>query len=187
MCMKSIFTLIQVLFLFGLLSVPQQSEAFTLYTNDGFIDKLISLGIIAPEKADEAREAIRNAERDNGIEVAVSQYIEHGDLTYGRFEDITGLVLTVKNTSERTEQVRTLRKCDVTYAIYNDEDILLYDSSKKMACKQRELVQYALTPGETRMYEVTHKQSLYQLPKGEYRFVLELKGYGKGERVITVK
>jgi hypothetical protein len=169
-----------------------------LYTISGFIDLLISKGIISEAKATQARELAKFAEKideaktdiapsTDDVEVTVSQYIEYGDLTYSTFEDIKGLLLTVKNTSDTAKTLEAKRSCQVVYRIYDDKDVLLYDATDEKACQTTEQVTYVLEAGKTRIFPIIHNMDKYSLRTGLYRFEIEYPEYGKGERMITVK
>lgn len=169
-----------------------------LYTIGGFIDLLISKGIISEAKAVQARELAKLVEQaddaktdpvssSEDVEVSVSQYIEYGDLTYTAYENIKGLLLTVKNTSDTAKTLRAKRSCQVVYRIYDEKDVLLYDAADEKACQTTEQVTYVLEAGKTRIFPITHDTDKYSLKAGTYRFEIEYPEYGKGERMVTVK
>ncbi|KKS28198.1 MAG: hypothetical protein UV60_C0019G0008 [Parcubacteria group bacterium GW2011_GWA2_43_11] len=182
-----------------LFTAPQAYGAtHQLYTTYGFIDLLISRGIIATQQVERAREMgaiIMKTEKSEtlskpsteDITVSVSQFIEHGDLTYTRFEDIEGLLLTVKNISEKSQTLTAKRKCQVVYYIYNDTDKLVYNSADETVCQTNEKVSYVLEAGKTRIFPITHKQNKFALQQGTYRFEIEYPEYGKGEVTVTVQ
>jgi hypothetical protein len=191
------------LFTFGTLTTPVfgatavSGASHELYTITGLIDLLISKGIIGEAKAEYAHELARLIEQtedtettsssSDNVEVSVSQYIEYGDLTYTTYEDIKGLLLTVKNTGDTAQTLEAKRNCQVVYRIYDDSEVLVYDSANEKKCQTKEQVTYMLEAGKTRVFPITHEREKYALRKGTYRFELEYPEYGKGERTIMVK
>lgn len=184
-----------VLVAFGSTSVVNAS-VHKLYTLSGFVDLLIEKGIIAGDNIEKARSVVtvvENTERDDRaqnsgvLEVSVSQYIERGTLTFNKFEDIEGLLLVAKNTSDTDTTFEAKRGCQVTYKVYSVTDELVYDSSTKKDCATDEVVTYALGAGESRLFEITHKRTDFALQAGEYRFVIEYPGYGEGEKEVTIQ
>ncbi|HCC04946.1 TPA: hypothetical protein DEP58_01405 [Patescibacteria group bacterium] len=182
-----------------LFTAPQVYGAtHQLYTTYGFIDLLISRGIIATQQVERAREmgaVIMKTEKSEtssnpspeDITVSVSQFIEHGNLTYNMFENIEGLLLTVKNNGSKAHTLDAKRQCQVVYRIYDEEDSLVYDYADESKCQTSEKVSYILEAGATRIFPITHDVGKYALKSGKYRFEVEYPGYGKGERVVTVK
>ena len=192
-------TAFSTVFIIGILFVSSHTYGAThqLYTSYGFINLLISKGIILESKTEKARELLNLIEKKesvagtvtskDGIEVSVSQYIEHGDLTYTRFENIEGLLLAVKNTSDKAQMLTAKRGCQVVYRIYDSTDALVYSSSDEKVCQTSEKVTYVLTAGKTRIFPITHAQNKFALQQGTYRIEIEYPGYGKGVVTVTVK
>jgi hypothetical protein len=168
-----------------------------LYTVQGFVEMLINKGLVPAPLADKARELARmitaadtatpeHATTTPMIEVRASQLIQHANLEFSPFEDVTGLVLLVKNTGPEAQTMVSNRFCEVVYRIYHG-DTLLYDSSTQKKCASGEEVTYQLLAGQTRMFELTHAESVYQLQKGIYRFELDYPRYGKDDLVVTIE
>lgn len=181
-----------------LFTVPQAYGAtHQLYTTYGFIDLLISRGIIAKQQVERARDMVelvlkteKNIDADKvseDITVSVSQFIEHGDLTYNAFEDVDGLLLSVKNTGSEARTLDAKRQCQVVYRIYDESGTLLYDYANENKCQTSEKVTYILEAGATRIFPITHTASRFALKSGTYRFEIEYPGYGEGKRVVTVQ
>jgi hypothetical protein len=191
---------VAVILLTGIVTTSVYGAEHALYTTSGFIDLLISKGIIPEEKVTKARElltfVVRSEKKEeiqiekmnaDKVEVTVSQYIENGELTYNAFEDIEGLLLMVKNTTSEGLVLEAVRNCQVTYRIYDVTDTLLFDSGENEKCKVAEKVTYMLAAGKSRIFEVKHTQNEYSLSAGTYTFEIEYAGYGKGEKEITVR
>jgi hypothetical protein len=190
---KYTYTVLLFVISMFLVTPSVHASATNLYTLSSFVDVLIDKGIITSQnviRAGEILHMLENielaTEENKHITIEVSHYIEYGTREYQMFEDIKGIVLLVKNTSEKDVYVTANRSCPVLYTIYQNEE-LLYAKANEEKCKNSETVTYALPAGDTRMYEVTHAQSAYQLQKGEYRFEIEYPQYGKGSTEITVE
>jgi len=171
-----------------------QGASYQLFSMRGLVEFFIDHDIIPPHKARTARDLVDITEqvelqRSAGAEVVtvrVSQLIEHADLAYNTLEDVRGLLLLVKNTSDEAIILEGKRRCQSIYRIYRG-DTLLYDSSTRPACTTNEHVTYLLEAGATRMFEVRHTHDQYALKPGTYRFELEYPGYGGGDRTITIQ
>lgn len=189
-------------FLIVLLAIGSTGIVFaaehSLYTLSGFVDLLIDMGVIPESNVQKAHDMIASIEfsesnesdevqNSDSLEVSVIQYIEDASLTFNRFENIKGLLLIAKNTSDTALTFEAKRGCQVVYRIYSETDDLLYDSSTEKKCDTNEIVTYMLEAGKSRLFEVTHVRNKYTLQKGVYRFVLEYPGYGEGEREVTIK
>jgi len=206
--MKKIFYASIFTFCFGVflyVAHPVYAASHKLFTIFGFIEMLLEKGIVSETNAEKARylasfiekvdapqkevvqgeEALRDDFED--IEVRVSQFIENGTRTYNTYEDVQGLILTVKNTTSEEILLHAIRKCQVVYRIFNEKAELLYDSSKGDACQTGEKVVYTLLAGKTRIFPITHKMDAYQLEKGVYRFEIEYPEYGKGNVSVTIQ
>ncbi len=175
------------------------ARTYSLYTTTGFVELLIERGIVpeplagtaralasAIERIEHMRSGTREVAAPDPVTVEVSQFIEHGDLTYDEGEDIEGLLLTVKNGGSDSLALDAVRGCQVVYRIYREQE-QLYDSRETERCKTDELVVWELSPGELRMFPVRHSVADLALLPGVYRFELEYPGYGKGSREITVR
>jgi hypothetical protein len=176
-----------------------QAAKGQLVTLTGFVDELIEQGIIKQEKEGKARKIVAllseidesksddievmNADK---IEVTVSQLIENSHRTYEQSEDVTGLLLMVKNTTNEIIDLEAKRKCQVVYRIINDQDEVVYDKRDEEQCQTDEQVTYLLPANQTRMFKVEHEASAYELPAGEYTFEIEYPGYGGGEKDVTI-
>jgi len=182
-------------------AAPLSSVPYALYTPSGFVDMLVARGLIPEGIAPRARslaalftrsvpaahpsQAPMNADK---VKVSVSQLIEHGMLTYNRFEDIRGLLLLVQNTTNDHVTLEARRKCQVVYRVYDVEGALVYDSATSERCRtSTEQVTYDLEAGQTRMFQISHAQSTHELPPGTYRFEIEYPGYGQGDLTVTVQ
>jgi len=188
-----------------LVALPAYGGTNELYTVPGFVEKLIDKGIIPSGMAEKARTFAhmisRSEDAGQGVdtpegalnaqyaEVRVSQYIENGSRTYQAGQDITGLVLLLKNTSTAEEPIEfeAKRGCQVVYRIYDEDDTLLYDSSTSDKCQTTDRVTFFMRAGATRMFNVTHHTIDYRLDPGTYRFEVEYPEYGMGERTIEVE
>lgn len=182
-------------------AAPLSSTSYALYTPSGFVDLLVTRGLIPEGLAPKARslaalltrnapaahpsQAPMNADK---VKVSVSQLIEHGTLTYNRFEDIKGLLLLVQNTTNERITLEARRKCQVVYRVYDAEGALVYDGATSERCRtSTEQVTYDLEAGQTRMFQIVHAQSTHELPPGTYRFEIEYPGYGQGDLTVTVQ
>lgn len=182
--------------------VVNTATAYTMYTPYGFLEMLLERGIIAQEKSEKAKELlsliqhIETIQKDpveksypnaEFVTVTASQYIQHGDLTYNQLEDIAGLLLVVQNSTDKPIMLEAKRGCQVTYAIYDESNVLVYDSAETKACQTDERVTYLLESNASRMFEVTHRRDDHALSPGTYEIVLTYEGYGEGARVVSVQ
>ncbi len=213
---KAFFSLLAVVLVAGAVIVwagPVHAQTFVLETTHGFVQLLIDKGIIPEALAGKARELASMIEALEGhattspattnsatasstpqgplnadkVDVSVSQLIENGSLTYNHLEDVKGLLLLVKNTTDQDITLEAKRHCQVVYRIYDANDKLVYDSSTSNQCQTNERVTYLLPAGETRMFGVDHPESVHALQPGVYRFELEYPGYGKGDLSVTIQ
>lgn len=180
------------------LEVRQVSATYTLYTVSGFIDLLVEQGIIPSERAAQARmygmlversQAVRAGQDHvaSGLEISASQLIEYSKLSFGRFEDIKGLVLLVRNLGEAPVVLEHVQACPVTYRIIDAADAVLYDSAQQPACKSDEFVGYQLEAGESRMFELEHRHRERALTPGTYQFEMQYGQYGSDTRTVTIR
>lgn len=194
---------IAILFFGGVVvwAAPLSSVPYALYTPNGFVDMLVTRGIIPESLAPKARaiasmltrtpatpetsQAPMNADK---VKVRVSQLIERGTRTFNRFEDIKGLLLLVQNTTNERITLEARRKCQVVYRVYDTEGSLVYDSATGERCRaSTEHVTYSLEAGQTRMFQISHAQSTHELPPGMYRFEIDYPGYGQGDLTVTIE
>lgn len=181
----------------GVVWASPVSGTFKLYTVEGFVELLITQGIVPEGAVDKARAFARMISRSDAmqrdavgqnaefVEVSVSQLIDMSSRTYAEGEEVNGLILLAKNTSDVQIVLDATRKCQIVYRIF-EGDTLLYDSGTTEVCKANEKVTYMLDAGATRMFEVKHPVSEYALPVGTYRIEIEYPGYGMGEHTITI-
>jgi hypothetical protein len=178
--------------------IRQVSNTHTLHTISSFVDLLIEKGIIPANSAVQARtyanvvervHAMREIEADTAPELTItaSQLIEYSKLSFGRFEDIKGLVLLVENVSEQDTVLAHAQDCPVTYSVYDDTGATLFDSAGQTRCSSPETVRYVLRAGQTRMFEVEHRNRDRPLSPGTYRFELQYAGYGSDTRTVTIR
>jgi|GEM_PF-3549487 len=192
-------------------AVPAYAGTLQLHTVHSFVETLIARGIIPESVANKAREFVsmishadqaqtaapaaqmpyvQNPEpgmNKENVSIKVSQLIEHADRTYNKFEDVSGLLLLVTNTSDASVMLEAKRHCQVVYRIYDAHDTLVYDSSTSDVCQGKEHVQYQLPAGKTRMFEITHAEKAHHLDPGTYRFELVYPGYGTGDLQVTIR
>jgi hypothetical protein len=184
-------TFLIVLLFFGVTSVTY-ARTLELYTLTGFVEILIEAGVIPDAKVSKAYELTallkqyQKTPRVQGIDVTATQYIEYGTRTYNQFEDIEGLVLRVTNKSDTSTSVLRDTNCPVLYTIYNGTEAL-YTNKSEEHCASRMQSQYILEPEASRIFEVTHPMSVYQLPKGTYRFDMQYLNYGSDSVTVTIK
>lgn len=176
---------------------PAYGWTLQIYTMNGFVEHLIEKGIIPERMVPKARELVAAAtavEKAQALEtpysdqinVHVSQLIQHASRTYKAGGTIDGLLLLVTNESKEDVYPAAKRGCQVVYRIYKDGK-LLYDSATAGRCATTERVTYRLTPGQTRMFEITHNAAQYSLAPGSYTFTLEYPGYGSGSLPVIVE
>ncbi len=170
-----------------------------IYTVSGFINMLVEKGIIPENKIEKAKEISQMAEALESVEssntalnsdkvsVSVNQLIEHADLKYNAYTDITGLLLLVKNTSDEDIFLEAKRGCQVVYTIINSAGNVVYTNKDTKVCKTNEKVRYLLRAGKTRMFQINHKRDDKRLGRGVYTVKMEYPGYGGGEKIITVE
>jgi hypothetical protein len=164
------------------------AKTYHLFTMHGFVEELISRGVIPSILADKARELARAAqtvediqeEKDTApnaehVSVSASQLIEYGTRTYAEGDDIQGLLLLVKSNHDEMVALTAKRKCQVVYAIFNADDEKVYDSSAEPHCVDAETVTWYLKPGDTRMFRVEHAHEI------------TYPGYGSDTRTVTVQ
>ncbi|MBP9759864.1 MAG: hypothetical protein KBD24_00660 [Candidatus Pacebacteria bacterium] len=181
-------------------AAPVAGATMHLYTTSGFVEMLIEKGVVPEGMAERARAFARFVTRGDDavpappakgalnadkVSVSVSQYIAQANRTYEVGKDVTGLLLTVRNSTEEAITLEAKRGCQVVYRIFSDKT-LVYDSAGSDRCTNDEKVTYTLPARGTRMFEIIHKATDYPLPTGEYRVEMEYPGYGKGERTITI-
>ncbi len=176
--------------------VHQENATHSLYTVSGLVEALITQGIISPDRVLQARtyaavvervHAVRSHDAHPTLSITASQLIEHSQLTFGRYEDIKGLVLLAKNDGEATVILTHPEHCPVTYRIYDSEDLMLYDSALRAACGEGATVRYTLAPGQVRMFEIEHRHRDQPLRSGSYRFLLYYGSYGSATRTVTIR
>jgi len=178
-------------------ALPAYGGTVELYTLRGFVEMLIEKDIVPVHMAEKARELasfISSAEPvvnprapyADAIEVSVSQLIEHSFRTYEQGDEIRGIILLAQNTGTQDVYPTAVRGCQITYRIFNGDE-LIYDSATRRSCGTDEMVSYRLAPGQTRMFEVRHKNIDYPLDKGSYRMDISYPGYGEGTRTFTVE
>lgn len=178
--------------------VREGSATYSLHTVSSFVDLLISRGIIPGDRAAQARvyaNAVEriHAARGSGIDTATelsisaSQLIEYSKLSFGRFEDIKGLVLLVRNTGADDSELVHRQACPVTYRIYDETGSEIFDSGDDIRCGSPETARYVLGAGQTRMFEVEHRHRDRALHPGVYRFELRYAAYGSDVRTVTIR
>ncbi len=176
------------------------NRTYTLYTLPGFVDALITRGIVPPAAAGKARELARMITRSeqgatthkgalnaDKVTVTVSKLIEQANLEYDARVDIKGPILIVKNISSEATTLEAKRRCQIVYRVYDTDDVMVYDSATTEACMTNEKVTYPLAAGQVRMFPILHQPSNYPLKAGTYRLELEYPGYGTDDLTITVK
>jgi hypothetical protein len=177
-------------------ALPAYGGTVELYTLRGFVDMLIEKNIVPVDMAEKARELasfISSAESvvhprapyADAIDVSASQLIEYSFRTYEQGDEVRGIILLAENTTQQDVYPTAVRGCQITYRIFNGDEIV-YDSATKHSCATDEVVSYRLAPGQTRMFEVRHKNIDYPLDRGLYRMEISYPGYGKGTRTFEV-
>jgi hypothetical protein len=174
------------------------ANTHALYTTQGFVEELISRGIIPSSLAPKARELVQfigAASTNEGVDmtpmnaehvhVRASQLIENSKRTYVKGSDVQGLLVLVENTHTEPITLEAKRRCQVVYRIY-ENDVLLYDSATTEKCETTEKVEWMLGAGDTRMFPVKHEADTYTLEPGEYSFELDYPGYGVDTRTVTI-
>lgn len=202
-CMKKILFVLVLLVGLALVSGVAYARTYELYTLSGFVESLIERGFIPNSMAGKARDLVQTIEKveDSGtvnvpeeeqypnsdkVTLKATQLIEHANLEYQAGTPVEGLLLVVENPTEESLVLSAVRKCQVVYRIYNAADEMLYDSSTSEVCQTDERVLWELLPGQSRMFNIAHQPSTYELAPGTYRFEIDYPGYGKGERMVTV-
>lgn len=196
---KTIAIIVVVLSFGVIVHASPLGRTYTLFSIQGFTNHLIDMGIIPQTLAEKARElaylvskkpvisetpTVLNADK---VSVSVSQVITHANLEFAEGDDIKGILLVVRNTSDARVDLEAKRRCQVVYRIYDAEEHLVYESTTREVCKNAERVTYSLDSQQARMFQIVHHQTEYALKKGVYRFEVEYPGYGKGDRTVTVQ
>lgn len=197
--MSKLYLWIGIVFLLVGSSGAAVAYAFEDGSATDFVTFLIARGLIPADRSQQALtiagkfDEVTVAEKQSAsstkpIGVQVSQLIQFSHLTFKEGADIQGPLLIVTNPDDVVRELTARRRCQVSYKIFDINNTLLFDSATVGEwCTGKETVTYLLPPHGARMFEVTHKDSLYHLKPGKYRFELDYPEYGKGDLTVTVE